>query len=55
MSFTSTSLYRLLVGAVPVEKPPSVVPVISLFDPGTSTRGLSTGVKVGLPVPVMFL
>ena len=55
MSFTGTSLYRLPVGAVPVDKPTSVVTVISLSDPGTSTRGLSTGVKVGVPVPVMFL
>ena len=51
MSFTGTSLHRLPVGAVPVEDPLQWLPVISLFiDPGTSTRGLSTGVKVWVPV-----
>ena len=92
ISFTGTSLYRLPVGAVPVEKNLSVVTsdqpfwswnlhqrpfhwcegwgtgsshvpvkpvkkpssVVSsdepFFDSGTSTRGLSTGVKVGVPV-----
>ena len=55
MSFTGSSLYRLLVGAVPVKKPLQWLPVISPVDPGTSTRGLSTGGTVGVPVPVMFL
>ena len=55
INFTGTSLYRLLVVAVPVEKPPSVVTSDQpFFDTGTSTRGLSTGVTVGVPVPVMF-
>ena len=55
MSFAGSSLYRLPVGAAPVEKSLQWSPVISLFDPGTSTRGLSTGGTVGVPVPVMFL
>ena len=55
MSFTGSSLYRLPVGAVPVKKPLQWLPVISPVDPGTSTRGLSTGGTVGVPVPVMFL
>ena len=54
-SFTSSSLYRLPVGAVPVKKPLQWFPVISPVDPGTSTRGLSTGGTVGVPVPVVFL
>ena len=55
MSFTGYSLYRLPVGAAPVEKPLQWLPVISFFDPGTSTRGLSTGGSVGVLVPAMFL
>ena len=55
MSFTGSSLYRLPVGAVPVKKPLQWLPVIRPVDPGTSTRGLSTGGTVGVPVPVMFL
>ena len=55
MRFTGSSLYRLPVGAVPVKKPFQWLPVISPVDPGTSTRGLSTGGTVGVPVPVMFL
>ena len=55
MSFTGSSLYRLPVAAVPVKKPLQWLPVISLFVPGTSTRGLSTGRTVGVPVPVVFL
>ena len=47
MSFTGSSLYRLPVGAVPVKKPLQWLPVISPVDPGTSTRGLSTGGTVG--------
>ena len=49
MSFTGSSLYRLPVGAVPVKKPLQWLPVISPVDPGTSTRGLSTGGTVGVP------
>ena len=44
-------LFRLLVGAVPVEpvkNPPSVITSDQpYFDPGTSTSGLSSGVTVG--------
>ena len=47
MSFTGSSLYRLPVGAVPVENPFSGCQWSGLFDPGTSTRGLSTGGTVG--------
>ena len=48
MSFSGSSLYRLPVGAVPMEKPPSVVSSDQpFFDTGTSTRGLSTGATVG--------
>ena len=48
MSFTGSSLYRLPVGAVPVKKTLSVGCQWSvLLDPGTSTRGLSTGGTVG--------
>ena len=47
MGFTGSSLYRLPVGHVPVKKPLQWLPVISPVDPGTSTRGLSTGVTVG--------
>ena len=43
MGFTGSSLYRLPVGHVPVKKPLQWLPVISPVDPGTSTRGLSTG------------
>ena len=55
MGFTGSSLYRLPVVHVPVKKPLQWLPVISPVDPGTSTRGLSTGGTVGVPVPVMFL
>ena len=55
MGFTGSSLYRLPVGHVPVKKPLQWLPVISPVDPGTSTRGLSTGGTVGVPVPIMFL
>ena len=55
MGFTGSSLYRLPVGHVPVKKPLQWLPVISPVDPGTSTRGLSTGGTVGVPVAVMFL
>ena len=44
-------LFRLPVGAVPVEpvkNPPSVITSDQpYFDPGTSTSGLSSGVTVG--------
>ena len=41
-------LFRLLVGAGPVKKTPSVVTSDQpFFDPGTSISGLSSGVTVG--------
>ena len=39
----------------PVQNPPSVVTSDQpFFDPGTSTTGLSSGVTVGAPVPVLI-
>ena len=60
MGSTSDEFYRFQSvqttgGCCSCEEIPSVVASDQPVDPGTSTRGLSTGGTVGVPVPVMFL